>query len=111
MLNQPKQENQQPETVTPEELRPQAIAEFSNKQWEEITTGRWVQNALSGIKATWKAERDMGRGPLMSAASALVNGIDDGIKLGKKGITDPEAMHRVIKNGIIDTVARYGAYL
>jgi hypothetical protein len=53
----------------------------------------------------------MGRSPLISAASALVNGIDDGIKLGKKGITDPEAMCRVIKNGIIDTVARYEAYL
>jgi len=111
MSNQPEQENQQPETVTPEELRPQAIAEFSDEQLVEVTAGRWVQHAISGIKATWKAERDTGRSPLMSATSAIVNGIGDGIKLGHKGITDPEVMRKIIRNSIFDTMARYGAYL
>ena len=110
MSNQPEQENQQPETVTPEELRQQAIVESSDEPLVEVTGGKWVQHAISGIKATWKAERDTGRRPLMSATSALVNGIGDGIRLGYKGITDPEAMRRVIRNGIFDTMARYGAY-
>ena len=111
MSNQPEQENQQPETVTPEELRQQAVVEFSDEQLVEVTGGRRVQNAILGIKATWKAERDTGRSPIMSAASAIVNGIGDGIKLGQKGITDPEAMRKIIRNGIFDTMARYGAYL
>lgn len=57
MSNQPEQENQQPETVTPQEIREailadleaskQAIAELSDEELEQITGGGltgWISN-------------------------------------------------------------------
>jgi len=58
MSNQPEQENQQPETVTPQEIREailadleaskQAIAELSDKELEQITGGG-LTSWISGL--------------------------------------------------------------
>jgi hypothetical protein len=64
MSNQPEHENQQPETVTPEEVRQsllaeieagkQAITELSDDQLEEVAGGRFGQNrAMLKQAAIW----------------------------------------------------------
>ncbi len=113
MSNQSEQEKPQPETSTPQEVRQfllaeleasqQIILELNDEQLIEITGGG---NMISGIKAVYQVERDLGEGVVLSATSAITQGPRLGIEYAKRGITDPETMRVTMRNAAIDDIAK-----
>ena len=101
MSNQPENTNQQPETVTPEEVRQsllaelqaskQVIAELSDEQLETIAGAgsRW-----DGVKALYQISRKGGDSPLSSAITAVSKGPKFGMGRAEKGDHGSQDMYK-----------------
>jgi hypothetical protein len=114
MSNQSENEQQRrPETVRQSLLAElnaskQAIADLSNEEMEAITGGVNPNDALSGIKATYKLAKDSGNGSMSSIATAVQNGTKFGTALGKKGIHGSQAMYDHAANHLWDKTSLKG---